>query len=141
MSVAVRTPAFRGFQSPSHRGGGAAEIKEVLAGMGLRMFQSPSHRGGGAASSGYGPVLRHAFGFQSPSHRGGGAASASYKPLLYKHFDCCKPPHSEKYRLTRRPKKRPLPFGVYLSHCPFGTYDLPFMCPFPTSTPKLPPPR
>ena len=87
------------FQSPSHRGGGAAGVKTDLCGTRLHsfnplligeaappesilntsdflsMFQSPSHRGGGAAM-GWCTLRRPGnIWFQSPSHRGGGAAA------------------------------------------------------------------
>src|ERR1017187_6962535 len=37
------------FQSPSHRGGGAADMAQEFRPHAQQMFQSPSHRGGGAA--------------------------------------------------------------------------------------------
>ena len=106
------------FQSPSHRGGGAAlsitgwrspcslrrfnplligeaapPVVLLLAGSGLFSlgFQSPSHRGGGAALVFPVTALRlHRSSFQSPSHRGGGAAPIENKSLPYYHFECGK---------------------------------------------------
>ena len=89
------------FQSPSHRGGGAADMAQEFRPHAQQMFQSPSHRGGGAAIhvlDGRDGMLLQRFNplligeaappvpesssswrsgsdmFQSPSHRGGGAA-------------------------------------------------------------------
>ena len=87
------------FQSPSHRGGGAAPLRfrrssprslgfnplrigeaappvdsESDDSVAMTLFQSPSHRGGGAAMLLGGGLIGFGLMFQSPSHRGGGAA-------------------------------------------------------------------
>src|ERR1017187_5438518 len=63
------------------------------------------------------PALRQGERFNPPPQRGGGAPPPSNNPLLYNPFDCSNLRHFKKYRLTRRPKNRPLPVGVYLSPC------------------------
>jgi len=105
----VITAQAQVFQSPSHRGGGAARQKAVfdpriyeicfnplligeaappLAGTAIMSqttmacFKSPSHRGGGAATIYNLPSRRHIVNmFQSPSHRGGGAAGSFSQKL------------------------------------------------------------
>ena len=119
------------FQSPSHRGGGAAFANQTTPlGTEFNLFQSPSHRGGGAACSTgsisgqtlrcFNPLL---IGEAAPPYRlrsSNYARPIRFNPLLIGE---AAPPKSKPNRQPT-PQHRFNPLLIGEAAPPFGSFDV-----------------